>query len=110
MKREFGYTVEIPQPITRAQLNLAQYRNEKTPILIDELDSFIKDTVHREVYAITIGAEDITKESDLFIDSNDELKNVLLCLVKKYKTLIENNDFNLSYQVLKNIEKIKELT
>lgn len=108
LAKEMG--LEIPQPITRKQLNLCQYSKEKTPILIDELDWFIKDVLNRDVYAITIDAQGITNGSSLFKNFNDELQSVLLCLVEKYKTLMGKNDFNLSYQVLKNIEKIKEIT
>lgn len=103
MSKQMG--VEIPQPITRKECNLAQYRNDEKPFLIDELEQFVINSIGHEIYAATLNAEDIIQD---FENDLNLMKSTLHKLLIKYITLVEKNEFNVSYQVLKNIDLLKQ--
>lgn len=99
--------LEIPNPISKNEYNLAQYRGDKKPILVDELEQFVYSCIGHEIYAATLNAEDVVIDASQ--NPISQLKNALVKLILKYQEIIGKGDFNVSYQILKNIEKINEL-
>lgn len=86
--------LNILPPITRKEMNLAQYC--KNTFLIDELELFVRE--FGNIHAATINKENVAED-------NVYQRNINV-LMKDYEKIIANKDYNAGLNILKNIEQL----